>query len=112
VQTMITIAAHERAWGKGWHVPNAAPLTQRQAVEAFARAAGTTARCGTIPRGIIKAMGTFNPMMKALLETWYQFDSPWIVDSTLTEQTFDLRPTPFSQGALATASWWRTQAKR
>jgi nucleoside-diphosphate-sugar epimerase len=112
VRTMITIAADERAWGKGWHVPNAAPLTQRQAIEASAKAAGTTGRCSTIPRGVIKAMGTFNPMMKALLETWYQFDSPWIADSTLTEQTFNLRPTPFAEGALATASWWRTQAKR
>ncbi len=109
VQTMITIAADERAWGKPWHVPNAAPLTQRQVVEAFAHAAGTTSRCSTIPRGIIKAMGTFNPIMKAVLETWYQFDSPWVADSTHTEQMFNLHATPFARGAAETATWWRAR---
>jgi nucleoside-diphosphate-sugar epimerase len=107
VQTMITIATDERAWGKAWHVPNAAPITQRQAIEAFGQAAGTTPRCSTVPRVIIKAMGTFNPMMRALLETWYQFDSPWITDSTYTEKTFGLTATPLEEGALATAAWWR-----
>jgi nucleoside-diphosphate-sugar epimerase len=109
VQTMITIATDERAWGKPWHVPNAAPLTQRQAVEAFGQAAGTTPRCSTIPRGVIKAIGAFNPLMKALLETWYQFDSPWIADSTHTEQMFNLHATPFAQGAEATATWWKAR---
>jgi nucleoside-diphosphate-sugar epimerase len=111
VRTMITIAINGRAWGKGWHVPNAAPVTQRQMVTAFAKAAGTTARCSTIPRGLVKAMGTFNPMMKALLETWYQFDSPWITDSTYTEQMFNLRATSLEEGASETAQWWRHRSK-
>jgi nucleoside-diphosphate-sugar epimerase len=111
VQTMTTIATDERAWGQGWHVPNAAPLTQRQMVDALAKAAGTTPRCSSVPRGVIKAMGTFNPMMKALLETWYQFDAPWITDSKHTEQTFNLRATPLLDGALATAQWWQARLK-
>lgn len=111
VQTMITLATDERAWGKAWHVPSAAPITQRQAIAAFAHASGTTPRCSTVPRGVIKAIGTFNPMMKALLETWYQFDSPWIMDSKHTEQMFNLQATPFTQGALATARWWRARIR-
>ena len=110
VTTMITIAADERAWGKPWHVPNTAPVTQRQAVETLAAAAGTQVRCSSVPRGVIKAMGLFNPMMKALLETWYQFDSPWITNSTHTEQIFNLQATPFAQGALETAAWWRSRS--
>ena len=112
VRTMVTIATDERAWGKAWHVPNAAPGTQRQAIQAFAKAAGTTTGVRAAPKFVLTLMGPFNPMMKALQETWYQFSDPWITDSTLTEQTFSLAATPLAAGAAATAAWWKTQPER
>jgi nucleoside-diphosphate-sugar epimerase len=109
IATMITIGSDSRAWGKPWHVPNAPVTTQRQTVQALAVAAGTTANVGSIPRVVLRAVGLFNPMMKALLETWYQFDQPWITDSAATEQTFGLTATPLAEGAAATVEWWRQQ---
>ncbi len=110
VRTMVTIATDERAWGKAWHVPNAAPSTQRQTVQAFADAAGATSGVSAVPKIAIKVMGLFNPMMKALQETWYQFSEPWITDSTLTEQTFGLAATSLAEGAAATAAWWQSRS--
>ena len=110
VRTMVTIASDERAWGKAWHVPNAAPSTQCQTVQAFANAAGTSSGVSAVPKPAIKLLGLFNPMMKALQETWYQFSEPWITDSTLTEKTFGLTPTPLAEGAAATAAWWKSRS--
>ena len=107
VETMVTIGNDPRAWGKPWHVPNAPATTQRATVEAFAVAAGTTAKVSAAPRLALRAMGIFNPTMRALLETWYQFDQPWTTDSSLTERTFGLSATPLAQGAAATVAWWR-----
>jgi nucleoside-diphosphate-sugar epimerase len=109
ITTMVTIGADERAWGKQWQVPNAPAVSQRDTVNAFAKAAGTTAKVAAAPRIALRAMGVFNPMMKALLETWYQFDQPWTTDSSLTEQTFGLTATPLNEGAAATVAWWRQQ---
>jgi len=109
VRTLVTIAADERAWGTAWHVPNAPAGTQRQTIEAFAKAAGTNAGVSAVPKVILTAMGVFSPMMKAMRETWYQFSDPWITDSTLTEQMFGLAATPLAVGAAATAAWWKAQ---
>lgn len=110
VRTLVTIALDERAWGAAWHVPNAPAVTQRELVQALATAAGTTAKVGTVPKAVVQAMGLVVPPMRGLTETWYQFDSPWVTDSALTEATFGLEATPLAEGAAATIDWWRTQA--
>lgn len=107
VRTLVTIATDARAWGSAWHVPNAPALTQRESIAALAAAAGTTVKVGTVPSVALTTLGMFNPTMKALKEVLYQFEEPWITDSTLTEQTFGLRATPFADGAAATVAWWR-----
>lgn len=110
VDTMVTIAGDERAWGKAWHVPNAPATTQRQAIAAFAQAAGTTAKLGSVPRVTLSVMGIASPMMRELKETWHQWAQPWITDSTLTEYTFGLKATPLAEGAAATVAWWRQRS--
>jgi nucleoside-diphosphate-sugar epimerase len=107
VATMVTIAADERAWGQAWHVPSAPAVSQRETVQALAAAAGTTVQVGSVPRLALTVGGLFNPSLKALKEVLYQFDKPWIIDASLTEQTFGLAATPLAEGAAATVAWWR-----
>lgn len=109
VATLVTIATDERAWGKPWHVPNSPAVSQREQVQALARAAGTTVAVSAVPRVAISVLGLFSPMMRELKETWYQFAEPWVTDSTLTEQTFGLTATPLAEGAAATVAWWRAR---
>ena len=110
VSTLVTIANDERAWGKAWHVPNAPATTQRETVEAFAHAAGTTAKVGAVPKVALSVLGVAVPMMRELKETWHQWADPWVTDSTLTEQTFGLRATSLEEGAAATVAWWRQRS--
>jgi nucleoside-diphosphate-sugar epimerase len=109
VETLVTIATDERAWGKPWHVPNSPAVSQREHVQAFATAAGTTAKVSAVPKAALSALGLFSPVMRALRETWYQFAEPWVTDSALTEQTFGLTATPLAEGAAATVAWWQAQ---
>ena len=107
VATMVTIATDERAWGQAWHVPSAPAVSQRDAVQALAKAAGTTVQVGSVPNLALTVGGLFNPSLKALKEVLYQFDKPWIIDASLTEQTFGLAAPPLAEGAAATVAWWR-----
>jgi nucleoside-diphosphate-sugar epimerase len=109
IRTLVTIAADERAWGKPWQVPNAPAVSQRETVDALARAAGTTVKLSAIPKVALSALGVFVPMMRELKETWYQFEQPWITDSALTETTFALTATPLAEAATATVEWWRAR---
>ena len=112
VRTLVTIAFDERAWGKPWHVPNAPAVSQREIVGAFAAAAGTTVKVSAVPKVALSALGLFKPEVGALKEVLYQFDEPWVTDSSLTESTFGLTATPLAEGAAATVAWWRKQVAK
>ncbi len=97
------------AAGRAWLVPNAPAVTQRQIVEAFSRAAGTSTKVSTVPRAAITVGGLVVPLLRELKETLYQFAEPWTTDSTRTETELGVAPTALAEGAAATVAWWRSQ---
>jgi len=93
---LVTVALDERAWGRPWHVPSNPPRTQREAVGDLCRVAGVhPAKVREYPAMLIRAMGLFNPMMRALPEVAYHLEEPFVLDSTAAQQTFGLAPTPW-----------------
>ena len=53
-----------------------------------------------IPDAVVRAIGVFSPKMRALSTVSYQFDAPFILDSSETESTFGIGPLPLDE-ALA-----------
>jgi len=93
---LVTVALDERAWGHPWHVPSNPPRTQRQAVGDLCRVAGVpSVKVKEYPSLLIRGMGLFNTVMRELPEVAYQFQDPFILDSTAAEATFDLAPQPW-----------------
>lgn len=112
VATMVTLAADERAWGRAWHVPTAPPVTLREMASRIARVAGVPDRgLIVLPHAALRAGGLVLPWMREMLEVRYQFTAPFVLDSSRTQQTFGLAPTPLDQGLAATVAWWRDQAR-
>ena len=107
--TIVAVITTPSAAGRSWLVPNAPASNQREIVEAFAHAAGTSAKASTVPRYAISLGGIVVPLFRELKETWYQFAEPWITDSTRTETELGLKATPLTEGADATVAWWRTR---
>ena len=93
-RTLVTVATDARAWGKAWLTPTNPPLTVRALAARFAAVAGAPApKLSTIPYPVMWATGLFVPLVRELRTTHYQFVSPFVVDSSLTEKTFGLAPT-------------------
>jgi len=105
VARMLVVAGTDpRAWGRAWHVPSNEPLSQRQAIADFARAAGVgQVRVGTLPPVLLRGMGLVSPLMRELRETEYQFREDFVMDSSAAQATFALRPTPWEEIVAATA---------
>ena len=108
--TIVAAITNPKAVGRTWLVPNAPAVTQREIVDAFNRAAGTTARTSALPRVAITLGGLVSPMIREVKETWYQFAEPWVTDSTRTETELGVRATPLADGAAATVAWWRSRS--
>ena len=95
---MRTIALDKRAWGKAWHVPSNPAKTQKQVVEDIAKELGiANVKVGSVPQGILKLMGVFNPVIRELNNGNYMFDAPFVMDDSASRKTFNLEPTPWNQ---------------
>jgi nucleoside-diphosphate-sugar epimerase len=93
-RTLVTTATDERAWGKAWLVPSNPPMTIRQLATRFTEVHGAPApKLASLPYAALWMAGLFDPFIKELRTTSYQFRSPFVIDSSSTERTFDLAPT-------------------
>jgi len=91
-RTLVTVAGDERGWGRAWLVPSNPPLTIRALSAEFTRVTGAPpAKLSRVPYSVLWTMGLFSPLLRELRATSYQFTRPFVLDSSLTERTFDLR---------------------
>ncbi|WP_061294525.1 NAD-dependent epimerase/dehydratase family protein [Herbidospora cretacea] len=101
-RALVVAGADERAWGRPWHVPTSGALTFREVAERAALLAGARKpRIVKVPRAVFHAMGWTSPKMKGLRETLYQFEAPFVLDSSDFETTFGLAPTPVDEALVA-----------
>lgn len=112
-RTLIVLATDPRAWGRAWHVPTAPPQSQRQVITTMAALAGAPVpHVKSVPNWMIRLGGLFSPVLRQLPEVMYQFDRPFVLDSTRASATFGVQPTPFPQALAATVDWWKSRALR
>jgi nucleoside-diphosphate-sugar epimerase len=101
---LVTVAGDERAWGRAWHVPTNAPLTVRELATRFTDAVGLQApKLTVIPYPVMWTTGLFSPMVRELRTTRYQFDRPFVIDSSAAAETFGLKPEPIDEALRETA---------
>ncbi|MEZ5205659.1 MAG: NAD-dependent epimerase/dehydratase family protein [Acidimicrobiales bacterium] len=109
-RTLVTLGGDERAWGRAWHVPTVEARSARQMVTALCDAAGVApVAVGRVPWSMVRLGGLVVPMLRELGETRYQFDRPFVLDSTETTGTFGIEPTPLEAQCAATVAWWRAR---
>lgn len=107
---MIAAAHDPELWNTVLHAPTAPAVTQRQLVEVFARAAQVRApKVGTLPSGLLRAVGALHRPTRELAETLYQFETPYVMDSRRSERLLHLEPTPLDEAAAETVRWWRNE---
>ena len=108
---LVVLGEHAEADGQAWHLPNAPALTTRQFIEQVYLAAGTELKIQAMSRFLVKAVGLFNGTVRELYEMLYEFEEPFVVDSSKFERAFGDHATPLSEAIPATVNWFRTNAK-
>ena len=94
---MMVVAQEEVAWGKPWHVPSNGPMTQRHVIRDIALELGIkNPTVSSVPPLIEKILGLFNPVMRELSHTGYQFNKPFVMSDEKTRKTFGLKPKPWN----------------
>jgi nucleoside-diphosphate-sugar epimerase len=105
-RAMVKLSDHEHTFGRAWHVPNAPTKTRRELLEVAARIAGQPLRIQTMPRWMVQGLGLIVPALREVSEMMYQFEQPYIVDSSLFAQTFGNDHTPLETALERTLEWF------
>ena len=104
---LATLGEEDAALGQAWHLPNAETTTTRAMVERIAAVAGTDASIQAMPKLMARMVGLFNRPLRELLEVWYGFDEPYVVDSSKFEEAFGRHATPLDDAVATTVNWFR-----
>jgi nucleoside-diphosphate-sugar epimerase len=106
---LVTLAQHGEALGEVWHVPSAETLTTRRFIEMVFEQLKRPARLQQVPRLMISMLGVLIPQMRAIKETLYQSERPWVVDDSKFARAFGSRPTPHQQAIEETLAWFQSK---
>ncbi|MCP3783208.1 NAD-dependent epimerase/dehydratase family protein [Micromonospora sp. A3M-1-15] len=97
-RTLAAAATDERAWGRAWHVPSAPAVSMRDLAGRAAALVGAPApRLTRMPYPMLWVAGLANPFARELRETAYQFDRPYVLDSTAAIATLGVEATPLDR---------------
>ncbi|HJT96658.1 MAG TPA: NAD-dependent epimerase, partial [Mycobacterium sp.] len=100
---LVTVAGDASAWGRAWHVPSVEPRSIRQLCNDATRVANVRpARIARMPYPVLWAGGVFDPTVRELRETQYQFTAPFVLDSSAAQKTFGRRPTAYEDSLRQT----------
>ncbi len=101
---LLTLAQQEKALGEIWHIPSPQAITGRQfltilqeeyTAQTGAQLRGDSVKIQVIAPWMLLAAGIFDPIVREIYEMRYEFDRPYLVDTTKFTQAFGaFTPTP------------------
>jgi nucleoside-diphosphate-sugar epimerase len=106
---LATLGTDERAVGGVWHLPGPETVTTRQVLELIAAEVGHPVAVRSVPKLVMRALGLLNPMMRGLAEMAYEFEEPFVLDTSKYESTFGAAGTPMATAIAATVTWYRSR---
>src|SRR5271165_3879914 len=106
---LATLGTDPRAAGQVWHLPGPQTVTTRALLDLVAAEVGHPVGIRTVSKLALRALGLTNPMLRGLAEMAYEFEEPFILDTTKFESAFGAAGTPLADAIAATVAWYRTR---
>jgi nucleoside-diphosphate-sugar epimerase len=109
---LATLGEHPDAPGEVWHLPNDPDTrTTRQLVGTIYQLAGQSkTKLRSTPALLLRALAVTNPTVRELLELQYEFQEPFIVDSTKITAKLEVHATSLDQALANTLATYRTNS--
>ncbi|MEP7133605.1 MAG: NAD-dependent epimerase/dehydratase family protein [Chloroflexota bacterium] len=112
-KALVILGERTEADGLAWHVPNDMPrVTQGEMIQMVAEAAGVTAKSQVAGKLIMSVLGLFVPELKEAVEMLYEFEKPFVVDSSKFEKTFGMQATPMKDAIKETVAWYKSHPEK
>jgi nucleoside-diphosphate-sugar epimerase len=107
-KALVLLGEREEALGQAWHVPSDRPrITQRQFGELVFQEVGLPPKMSGVGKLMLSVAGIFIPGARESVEMLYEFEKPFVVDSSKFERAFGLKATPIEEAIRSTVAWYR-----
>ncbi len=113
-RALVLLGERDEALGQAWHVPSDRPrITQRQFAELIYREIAHPLKVSSLSKEMMMLVGLFIPIAREAVEMMYEFEKPFVVDSSRFERTFGVKATPIEEAIKAAVGWYKAhpQAK-
>ena len=107
---LATLGTDDRAAGAVWHLPGPETVSTRQILALISAELGHPVAARTVPKLLMRALGLVNPMMRELAEMAYEFEEPFVLDTSKYEAAFGGAGTPLATAIATTIDWYRSAA--
>ncbi|CAN1210214.1 NAD-dependent dehydratase [Tumidithrix helvetica PCC 7403] len=115
-KAMIVLGEREEAIGQVWHVPNAKTISTREMLNLLFEELELPAKMNGMGKLMMQIGGFFIPEAAESVEMMYQFEHPFVVDSSKFVKAFGDLATPHREAIRHTIAWYRqylqSQAER
>lgn len=110
-RALVVLGERDEAPGQDWIVPNAETVSTREMVKLIFEAAGKPLKISAMGKWMMAFGGLFIPEARESVEMMYEFERPFIADSSKFTQTFGLRATPLPEAVQKTVAWYRQHGR-
>jgi nucleoside-diphosphate-sugar epimerase len=105
----VNVNLEPQVFGRAWHVPSPEAVTQNQLVKLIETELGRKVKTQVAGAFILNILGLFNPIMKEAVEMLYEWNQPFIMDSSDFQKMFNVKPTSLEVAIKETLDWNRRQ---
>lgn len=111
-KALVILGERDEALGQAWHVPNDQPhISQGEFARLVFTEAGLPPKVSAMGKTMMRLGGLFIPAAREVVEMMYEFEKPFVVDSSKFEQAFGMKATPIQDAIKTTVAWYRTHPR-
>jgi nucleoside-diphosphate-sugar epimerase len=106
--TVAAAADYSGEWGRIWHVPAASESSRTEICGEMNERYGVRGSVSGLPTALLRGIGVFNPVLREVAVSSYQFRMPFLSDATETEGELGVSATPWDTALDATVASYRS----
>jgi nucleoside-diphosphate-sugar epimerase len=104
---LATLGTREDTLGQIWFTPSAPAVTQAELVKIMEEVIGRKVKYLLAGANMMRFLGLFNPEARETVEMIYEWNKPFIIDTSKAEKAFGWKGTPLKEAMQATVAWLR-----
>ena len=104
---LAVLGTNERAVDEIWHLAGPETVTTRQILDLVSNHVGHRVGIRSVPKPLLRALGLFNPTLRGMVEMAYEFEEPFVLDTTKFQSAFGTTGTPLDVAVATTVTGFR-----